>query len=163
MRKKTGAMGPVIINGAQFPNGKVFGYPSIQCLRAAELFLLEKAQKGLKTARMRTLNVDTAFEEDVNGITRKLVVIGSRGRNQIQGMYGQVDLPVLAKEHKLSELYAQAAHETGHEGVISTLHRTRRKVWIINGRALADSIKARCTECRLKAKKVHGAENGTPS
>ncbi len=66
-----------------------------------------------------------AFEEDVNGITRKLVVNGSRGRNQIQGVYGQVDLPVLAKEHKLSELYAQAAHETGHEGVISTLHRTR--------------------------------------
>jgi hypothetical protein len=26
-------------------------------------------------------------------------------------------------------------------------------VWIINGRALADSIKARCTECRLKEKK----------
>jgi hypothetical protein len=152
-RKKTGAMGPVIINGTQLPNGKVFGYPSIQCLRAAELFLLEKAQKGLKTARVRTLNVDTAFEEDVNGITRKLVVIGSRGRNQIQGMYGQVDLPVLAKEHKLSELYAQAAHKTGHEGVISTLHRTRRRVWIINGRALADSIKARCAECRLKEKK----------
>jgi hypothetical protein len=146
-------MGPVIINGAQLPSGKVFGYPSIQCLRAAELFLLEKAQKGLKTARVRTLNVDTAFEEDVNGITRKLVVIGSRGRNQIQGMYGQVDLPVLAKEHKLCELYAQAAHETGHEGVISTLHRTRRRVWIINGRALADSIKARCAECRLKEKK----------
>jgi hypothetical protein len=58
-RKKTGAMGPVIINGAQLPNGKVFGYPSIHCLRTAELFLLEKAQKGLKTARMRTLNVDS--------------------------------------------------------------------------------------------------------
>jgi hypothetical protein len=85
-RKKTGAMGPVIINGAQLPNGKVFRYPSIQCLRAAELFLLERAQKGLKTARVRTLNVDTALEEDVNGITRKLVVIGSRGRNQIQGV-----------------------------------------------------------------------------
>ncbi len=61
-------MGPVIINGAQLPSGKVFGYPSIQCL-------------GLKTAKMRTLNVDTALEEDVNGITRKLVVIGSQGRN----------------------------------------------------------------------------------
>ncbi len=159
-RRKTGAIGPVIINGAQLPNSKVFRYPSIQCLRAAELFLLEKAQKDLKTARMKTLNVDTAFEEDVNGITRKLVVIGSRGRTQIQGVYGQVDLPVLAKEHKLSELYAQDAHETGHEGVVSTLHRTRRKVWIINGRALADSIKARCTECRLKEKKSMGQKMG---
>ncbi len=42
-RKKTGAAGPVIINSTQLPNGKVFGYPSIQCLRAAELFLLENA------------------------------------------------------------------------------------------------------------------------
>ncbi len=67
---------------------------------------------------------------------------------------------MLAKEHKLSELYAQAAHETGHEGVVSTLHRTRRKVWIINGRALADSIKARCTECRLKEKKCMGQKMG---
>jgi hypothetical protein len=159
-RKKTGATGPMIINGAQLPSGKVFGYPLIQCLRAAELFLLEKAQKGLKTAKMRTLNVDTAYEKDVNGITRKLVVIGSRGRNQIQGVYGQADLPVLAKEHKLSELYAQAAHETGHEGVTSTLHRTRKKVWIIHGRALADSIKAKCTECRLKEKKCMGQKMG---
>jgi hypothetical protein len=152
-RKKTGATGPVIINGTQLPGGKVFGYPSIQCLRAAELFLLEKAQKGLKTTRMKSLNVDTVIEEDVIGIKRKLVVIGSRGRNQIQGVYVQANLPVLAKEHKLSELYTQAAHETGHEGVITTLHRSRRRVWIINGRALADSIKARCTECRLKEKK----------
>jgi hypothetical protein len=159
-RRKTGATGPVIINGAQLPSGKVFGYPSIQCLRAAELFLLEKAQKGLKTAKMRSLNVDTVLEEDVNGITRKLVVIGSRGRNQIQGVYGQTNLPVLAKEHKLSELYAQAAHETGHEGVTSTLHRTRKRVWIIHGRALADSIKARCTECRLKEKKCMGQKMG---
>jgi hypothetical protein len=74
-RKKTGATGPVIINGTQLPSGKVFGYPSIQCLRAAELFLLEKAQKGLKTSRMKSLNVDTAIEEDVIGVRRKLVVI----------------------------------------------------------------------------------------
>jgi hypothetical protein len=115
-RKKTGATGPVIINGTQLPNGRVFGYPSIQCLRAAELFLLEKAQKGLKTSRMRSLNVDTATEEDVIGIKRKLVVIGSRGINQIQGVYGQANLPVLAKEHKLSELYAQAAMRLNTRG-----------------------------------------------
>jgi hypothetical protein len=82
-----------------------------------------------------------------------LIVIGTRGRNQIKGIYRQVDLPVLAKDHRLSELYVQAAHEEGHEGAITTLHRSRKKVWIINGRRLADSIRARCTECRLKAKK----------
>jgi hypothetical protein len=152
-RKKTGAMGPVIINGTQLPSGKVFGYPSIQCLRAAELYLLERAQKGLKTAKMNSLNVVTVPEKDVNGIIRRLVVIGSRGRNQIEGVYGQTNLPLLTKDHKLSQLYAQAAHDMAHEGVISTLHRTRKKVWIIHGRALADTIKAKCTECRLKEKK----------
>jgi hypothetical protein len=97
--------------------------------------------------------VDTVTEEDVIGVKRKLIVIGTWGRNQIQDVYGQTDLPVLAKDHKLSELYVQAAHDMGHEGVITTLHRSRRRVWIINGRALADSIKARCTECQLKEKK----------
>jgi hypothetical protein len=58
-RNKTGATGPVIINGTQLPNGKVFGYPSIQCLRAAELFLLESAQKGLKTSRVKSSSKKT--------------------------------------------------------------------------------------------------------
>jgi hypothetical protein len=102
---------------------------------------------------MKSLNVDTVAEEDVNGITRKLVVIGSRGRNQIQGVYGRANLPILAKDHKLSELYARAAHETAHEGTITTLHRTRRRVWIIHGRLLAEAVKAKCIECRLKEKK----------
>jgi hypothetical protein len=152
-RKKTGAARPVIINNTQLPSGKVIGYPSTQCLRSAELFLLERAQKGMKTPKTKSLNVDTVIEEDVNGIERKLTVVGTRGRNQIQGIYGQMDLPVLAKDHKLSELYVQSAHEEGHEGVITTLHRSRRRVWIGNGQALADSIGAHCTECRLKAKK----------
>ncbi len=117
-----------------------------------ELFLIERAQKGMRTSRTKSLNVDTVTKEDVNGIKRKLTVIGTRGRNQIQGMYGQTDLPVLAKDHKLSELYIQAAHQKGHEGVITTLHRSRRRVSIVNCRSLADSIRARCTECRLKEK-----------
>ncbi len=133
MEKEDGRGGPVIINSAQLPNGKVFSYPYIQCLRAAELFLLESAQKGMKTSRTKSLNKDTVTEEDVIGVKRKLIVIGTRGRNQIQGVFGQTDLPVLTKDHKLSELYVQAAHKMGHEGVITTLHRSRRRMWIING------------------------------
>jgi hypothetical protein len=131
----------------------VIGYPSAECLRSAELFLLEQAQKGMRIPGAKQLNVDTVTEEDVNGVKRKLIVIGSRGRNQIKGVYGPVDLPVLTRDHKLSELYVRAAHEEGHEGTIATLHRSRRRVWITNGRALADSIRLRCTECWLKIKK----------
>jgi hypothetical protein len=159
-RRKAGASGPVLINITRLSNGQVTGYPSAECLKSAELFLLEQAQKGMKFPRARTLTVDTVTEEDVNGIKRTLTVIGTRGRNQIKGVYGQVDLPVLTKDHKLSELYVRAAHEVGHEGAITTLHRSRRRVWIVNGRALADSIGARCTECRLKAKKCMGQKMG---
>jgi hypothetical protein len=83
----------------------VIGYPSAKCLRSAELFLLERAQKGMKILGAKMLAVDTVVKEDMNGIKRKLIVIESRGRNQIKGMYGQDDLPVLARDHKLSELY----------------------------------------------------------
>jgi hypothetical protein len=75
------------------------------------------------------------------------------GKESDQGVYGPVDLPVLAKDHKLSELYVRAAHEEGHEGAVATLHRSRRRVWITNGRALADSVRFQCTECQLKTKK----------
>jgi hypothetical protein len=157
-RRKAGASGPVLINITRLAGGQVIGYPSAECLRSAELFLLEQAQKGMKVPKARTLTMDTITEEDVNGVKRKLTVIGTRGRNQIKGMYRQADLPVLARDHKLSEVYVQAAHEEGHEGTITTLHRSRRRVWIVNGRALADSIRAGCTECRLKAKRWAPAE-----
>jgi hypothetical protein len=152
-KKKGGAPGPILINITRLSGGRVIGYPSAECLRSAELFLLELAQKQMKIPRAKMLTMDTVMKEDINGIKRKLIVIGTRGRNQIKSIYGEVDLPVLAKDHKLSELYIQAAHEEGHEGAITTLHRSGKKVWIINGRKLADSVGARCTECRLKAKK----------
>jgi uncharacterized membrane protein len=103
--------------------------------------------------RSKNVSHGQVTEEDINGVKRKLIVIGSRGRNQIKGVYGTVDLPVMAKDHKLSELYVRAAHEEGHEGAVSTLHRSRRKVWVTNGRALAESVRLHCTECRLKEKK----------
>ncbi len=128
-RRKKGAGGPVVINwngGGQ----RKLGYPSLECRRAAGLYLLERAQKGMKISGARMLAMDVAIEEDVNGCRRKLIVVGSRGRNQIEDMYGQTELPVLAREHPLSRFYMQAAHEEGHEGTISTLHRSRKKMWI---------------------------------
>ncbi len=79
------------------------------------------------------LVMDVVTEENIIGVKRKLIVIASRGKNQIEDIYGQTELPVLARGHLLSKLYKQAAHEKGHEGSVSTLHRSRRKVWITNG------------------------------
>jgi hypothetical protein len=67
------------------------------------------------------LATDVVTEEDINGKRRKLIVVGSKGRNQIEGMYCQAELVVLAREHPLSRLYMQAAHEEGHEGAVSIL------------------------------------------
>jgi hypothetical protein len=97
-RKKQGAAGPVLINSTQ-KGGRVIGYPSAECLRSAELFLLERAQKGMKIPGAKMLAMDTVTEEDINGVKRKLIVSGSRGRNQIKGVYGTVDLPVIVKDH----------------------------------------------------------------
>jgi hypothetical protein len=151
-RKKEGAAGPVMINPVK--KGKyTISYPSAECLRSAELYLLERAQKGMKISGAKMLAMDVVTEEDINGVKRRLIVIGSRGRNQIKDIYGQAELPVMAKDHKFSKLYVQAAHEEGHEGTVSTLHRSRRKIWVTNGRALAESVRFHCTECRLKEKR----------
>ncbi len=145
-RKKKDVEGPVIINSTK-KSAHVIGYPSLECLRSAELYLLEQAQRGMKISGAKMLAMDVVTEEDINVVKRKLIVIGSRGKNQIEDNYGQTELPVLAREHYLSKLYMQAAHDKGHEGSVSTLHRSRRKVWVTNGRTLAESVRARCTEC----------------
>jgi hypothetical protein len=152
VEKEKGAVGPVMID----PNRKgihMIGYPSIEYLRSAELNLLERAQKGMRISGVKMLAMDVVMEEDVNGVKRKLIVIGSRGKNQIEDIYGQAELPALAREHKLSKLYMRAAHEEGHESTVSTLHRSQRKVWVTNGRTLAESVRVHCTEYRLKEKR----------
>jgi hypothetical protein len=151
-RKKKGAVGPVMINPVK-TGAHTIGYPSAECLRSAELYLLERAQKGMKISGAKMLAIDVVTEKDINGVKRKLIVIGSRGKNQIKDVYGQAELPVMARDNELSKLYVQAAHEEGHEGTVFTLHRSRRKVWVTNGRALAESVRIHCTECRLKEKR----------
>ncbi len=155
-RKKRGAAGPVMINPIRTSDHTI-GYPSAECLRSAELYLLEQAQKGMKISGAKMLAMDVVTEEDINGVLRKLIVIGSRGRNQIKDVYGHAELPVTARDHKLSTFYVQAAH---HEGTVSTLHRSRRRVWVTNGHALAESVRFHCTECRLKDKR---SEDGPPA
>jgi hypothetical protein len=107
----------------------------------------------MKVSGAKMLAMDVVTEEDINRTKRKLIVIGSRGRNQIKDMCGTTDLPVMARDHQFSKLYIQAAHEEEHESIVSTLQRSRRRVWVTNGCALAESVRLQCTECRLKEKK----------
>jgi hypothetical protein len=63
-RKKGVASGPGLINITRLSGGRVIGYPSAECLRSAELFLLEQAQKGMKIPGAKILTVDTAVAAD---------------------------------------------------------------------------------------------------
>jgi hypothetical protein len=78
-RKKKGAEGPVMINPIKM-GAHIIGYPSAKCLRSAELYLLERAQKGMKISGAEMLAMDVVTEEDINGVKRKLIMIGSRER-----------------------------------------------------------------------------------
>ncbi len=57
----------------------------------------------MKILGAKMLAMDVVMEEDINGVKRKLIVIGSRGRNQIKDVYRQAELPVMAKDHKLTK------------------------------------------------------------
>jgi hypothetical protein len=54
----------------------------------------------MKISRAKMLAMDVVTEEDINGTKRKLIVIDSRGRNQIKDVYGTTDLPVMARDHQ---------------------------------------------------------------
>ncbi len=107
----------------------------------------------MKISGAKTLATDVVTEKDMFGRRGKLIIVGSRGKNQIAKVYGRAELPVLHKEHPLSELYLWTAHEKDHKGTLLTLRRSRRKVWIICGRPQAETIRMSCTKFRLKENK----------
>jgi hypothetical protein len=60
-RKKKGMARPVMINPIK-AGAHVVGYPSAECLRSAELYLLEQAQKGMKISGAKMLAMDVVTE-----------------------------------------------------------------------------------------------------
>ena len=157
-RKKVYAKKDVLIN-CQLEKG-FKGSPSRECLRAAELYLLEKAQTSQEVKGKKLLNVKEIEETDVLGISRKIEVIGSRASGCIEKIYGADYLPVLPREHPLSQMYMEQAHQIGHEGIVSTLHRCRSKVWVTAGRHLGEKVKRECLECRIREKRCAGQAMG---
>jgi hypothetical protein len=110
------------------------------------MYQLDLAQKGMRIVGAKMLATCVLTEEDV-GRRCKLITVGSRAANQVTQVYGAKALPLLQSDDPLAKLYVQRAHEKGHEGSVSTLHRSRKKVWIIGGRVLAESVRLKRTEC----------------
>ena len=71
-------------------------------------------------------------------------------------LFGRSSLPILMPNSHTAYLYMLEAHtgEHGlvHRGLVSTLARSRQKVWIIKGRRLAKQICQACLICRRDAK-----------
>jgi hypothetical protein len=65
-------------------------------------------------------------------------------------IYRAKALPVLQASHPMAELYMKKAHEKGHEGIISSLHRSRKDVWVVNGWSLAETIKTHVLSAGLR-------------
>lgn len=130
---------PVIINATGKGKDRV-GFPSKECCHAAKLFLLKLAQKGMGIKGAKMLATRILTEEDVLGNKHRLIAVGSRAANQVPQMFGTEALSVLQGSHPLARLYVEKAHRKGHDGTIYTLHRSRREVWIIGERVLADAV-----------------------
>jgi hypothetical protein len=76
-------------------------------------------------------------EEDILGISRKLIVVGSRAENKIPRFYGTPNLTVLNRDHPIAKIYM----------------RGELMKWVsIEFLSLAASIRVNCTEFRLKMK-----------
>lgn len=63
-------------------------------------------------------------------------------------------VPLIPGQSWLATLLARAAHEENHEGVATTLLRTRRKAWIIQGRRTVKRVLNNCVTCKKRRAKM---------
>jgi hypothetical protein len=122
------------------------------------MYLLELAQKGIKVARAKMLAAEVLIKRDLLWRRHRLITLCSRAANQITQVYAARTLPLLQADHPLAGLYMNRAHENGHERAIPTLHRSRKEVLIIGEFALAETMRSKCTECRVKEKRAQSKE-----
>jgi hypothetical protein len=120
----------------------------LECCRAAKLYLLEKAQKGVKGAKM--LSTGMLTEENVLRMSRNLIVAGSRVKNQIPRFYGAPFLAVLNHGYTLGKMCMKRANEMVQKRISSTLHWSIQHIWIIEGK---NAVRVDYMECKFKMKK----------
>ena len=89
----------------------------------------------------------------------KLIVTRGRlGERSMLRLLGVSSLPILMANSRVAYLYMVHAHcgEFGlvHRSVVSTLARSRKKVWIVRGRDLARKVVNSCPSCDLDRKET---------
>ena len=89
----------------------------------------------------------------------KLIVTRGRlGEKSLERLLGVASLPILMPESRVAFLFMVHAHcgEFGlvHRSVVTTLARSRRKVWIVRGRNLAVKVVNSCPRCNRDRKEL---------
>ena len=87
---------------------------------------------------------------------RLIVTRGRLGEKSLSRLFGVSSLHILMPDTRVAYLFMLQAHcgEYGlvHRGAVTTLARSRRKVWIIKGRNLARRIVNSCPRCIIDRK-----------
>jgi hypothetical protein len=120
-----------------------------QELHKAESFWVKEAQRSsndrLVKGEFRSLSPFRDAEDviRVGGRVSKAVVT-----------YDCKHPALLPHDHWISLLITRKAHQFGHNGVVTTTAKARRKYWIIRAHYLAKSVKYRCVFCREMEHKI---------
>ena len=77
-----------------------------------------------------------------------IIVLHSRAVDEFKLHYGPQRIPVLTYRDPMSYLWMKV-HDENHTGITTTVAKSRRKYWIVRGRALAKKIKDSCYRCRI--------------
>ncbi len=102
---------------------------AIATVTAEEILIaLEEAQKGLRVEGAQMQSADVLMDDDVRGTNHWLIVLGSRGSNQVLKIYRVKYLPLLNRESPSGKIYMEEAHKEGQKEATSTLHRLRQEV-----------------------------------
>ena len=112
-------------------------------LKDAETHWLKESQKTLKDRLNKGEFRNLSPYVDQEGVLR----VGGRADKALVS-YETRHPALLPRDHRISRLIVQHAHQFGHPGVAATVAKTRTKYWIVRAHDLAKSIKFRCVVCR---------------
>ena len=125
---------------------------TLEDLIAAERLLLEHAMMQTSTA-LEKGHLDSLLPVR-DGVL--IVTQGRLGEKKMSELFGASSLQILMSDSHAAYLYMLDAHcgEYGlvHRGLVSTLARSREKVWVVRGRKLAKKICQECMICRRETK-----------
>ena len=129
-------------------------YPTLTEIKRAERLLLlhgmVETQEALRAGKLDSL---LPIRDGKLVVTR-----GRLGEQSLERLLGVASLPILMAGSRTAYLYMVQAHqgEFGlvHRSVVSTLARSRRKVWIVRGRDLAKKVVNTCSKCDRNRKET---------